>query len=173
MIRIAEVTVAETLVLCLDYFPVQLVPRIERTTAAPPARSDSPPMPPDLAPTSWAFRYLFCGRSHNRTVAATRAVAAQFLCFFFPRSAMTVVGPHEGVSNFVQDRVSDFGLGVQERKFPAQGDRGCAVLTDTEPPHGAVECKVPVAQTMSGHQLLREGFRVFENHSACLAAIHF
>jgi hypothetical protein len=68
----------------------------------------------------------------------------------------------------VEDCVSDFWFGVQERKFPAQRDRPNAVHAETEPTHGSVELKMPMGQTVSGHQLLSEGFGVLENHSFIL-----
>ena len=101
-------------------------------------------------------------------ITAARAVAAQFLCFGFPRPIMPVIRPYEGVGNFVQDRVSNFWLGVQERKVPAQPDRACAVLAETESTHGSVELKMPMGQTVFGHQLLSEGFGVLEDHSFIL-----
>jgi hypothetical protein len=75
-----------------------------------------------------------------------------------------VARPYEGVSNLVQDRVSDLWLRVQEREFPAQSDRACAVLAGTESTHGSVELEVPMGQIVFGHQLARDCFGVFENH---------
>jgi hypothetical protein len=86
---------------------------------------------------------------------------------------MPVIRPLECVGNFVQDRVPYFWLGVQQGKFLAQGDRVCAVLAETEPTDRPIKLKIPMGQTVFGHQLLSEGFGVFENHSDCLAAIYF
>jgi len=72
------------------------------------------------------------------------------------------------VSNFVQDCVSDFWLKVQEGKSLAQRDRANAVYAETEPTHGLVELKMPMRQTVLGHQLLSEGFGVLEDHSFIL-----
>ena len=86
---------------------------------------------------------------------------------------MTVIRPHECVGNLVQYRVPYFWLGVQQGKFLAQSDRANAVHAEAEPTHGPIELKVPMGQTVFGHQLLSEGFGVFENHSGRFAAIYF
>jgi hypothetical protein len=75
-----------------------------------------------------------------------------------------VIRSRQRVRDFVQYRVSDFGLGVQEREFPAQRDGACAVLADTESTHRSVELEVPMGQIVFGHQLARDCFGVFENH---------
>jgi hypothetical protein len=77
---------------------------------------------------------------------------------------MPVIRAHECVSDFVEDRVPYFWLGVQEGKFLAQRDGATAVHAEAEPTHGPVEFKIPMGQTVFGHQLLSEGFGVFENH---------
>jgi hypothetical protein len=68
------------------------------------------------------------------------------------------------MSDFVEDRVSDFLLGVQDGKFLAQSDHANAVHAETKPTHGPVELKVPMGQTVFGHQLLSQRFGVFEGH---------
>jgi hypothetical protein len=81
---------------------------------------------------------------------------------------MPVIRPYEGMCDLVEDCVSDLGLGVQEGEFPAQRDRSNAVHAETEATHGPVELKVPMGQTVFGHQLLGEGFGVLEDHSFIL-----
>jgi hypothetical protein len=120
-------------------------------------------MSSDHTPATGAFRYPFCRRSDNRAIAAAGAVAAEFLCFGFPHSVVPVIRSYECVRDFVEDCVSDFRLKVQEGKSLAQRDRANAVHAETEATHGPVKLKV--GQTVFGHQLLSEGFGVFENHS--------
>jgi hypothetical protein len=79
-----------------------------------------------------------------------------------------VIPSYEGVCDFVEDRVSDFWLKVQEGKSLAQRDRANAVHAETEATHGPVKLKVPIGQTVFGHQLLSEGFGVLEDHSFIL-----
>jgi len=69
------------------------------------------------------------------------------------------------MSNLVQDRVSHFWLGVQQGELLAQGDRANAVHTEPEATYGSIKLKVPIGQTVFGHQLKSEGLGVFENHS--------
>ena len=57
---------------------------------------------------------------------------------------MSVIRSYEGVCNFVEDCVSDFGLGVQEGKSLAQRDRSNAVHAETEAPYSPVELKMPM-----------------------------
>lgn len=152
----------------LDYFPVQLVSSVERLTATTPTGSDPPPMSSDHTPATWTFRYPFCRRSDNRAIAAAGAVAAEFLCFGFPHSVVPVIRSYECVRDFVEDCVSDFWLKVQEGKSLAQCDRANAVHAETKATHGPVKLKVPMGQTVFGHQLLSEGFGVLEDHSFIL-----
>jgi hypothetical protein len=142
---------------------VQLVSRVERAAATLPAGSDPPPMSSDHTPATGAFRYPFCRRSDNRAIAAAGAVAAEFFCFGFPHSVVPVIRSYECVCDFVEDCVSDFWLKVQEGKSLAQRDRANAVHAETEATHGPVKLKVPMGQTVFGHQLLSEGFGVLED----------
>jgi len=77
---------------------------------------------------------------------------------------MAMLWSHKGVRDFVQDRVSDLGLGVQQRELLAESDRVSPVYTDTEPPHGAVKPKMPMGETVLGHQPQGEIFGVVQDH---------
>jgi hypothetical protein len=75
-----------------------------------------------------------------------------------------VVWAHQRVRDFVQDRVSDLGLRVQEREFPAHGDGACAVLTGTESTHSTIKLEVPMREIVFGHQPVGESLGVFQDH---------
>jgi hypothetical protein len=77
------------------------------------------------------------------------------------------------VSNLVRDRVSDLWLRVQEREFPAQGDRACAVLAGTESTHGTVKLEVPMGEIVFAHQLAGEGLGVFQDHRGFVMQFFF
>jgi hypothetical protein len=72
----------------------------------------------------------------------------------------------------MENSVSHFRLGVQERESPAQRDRVSAIHAETEPTHCPVELKTPMGQTVTGHQLMSESFGVFGNHRL-FCCLHF